>query len=212
MATQRPYFNTPLKQLQSLFNARRDDRTVLKVLLNELKHRSTGASIALKVKVQAALNEDSDNTSAKGVRENGESQNPPQSPPQHQTLKCRACGTNMRLPTRPETIAYSCPSCKAGFEAFFRDNVLNVTWEQPNQSPPPSQEEEMTELRARAILAVTPEASFALIKAAWRKACMQYHPDKHQGLPERLRLAAEREMKLINTAYRYLEAATASDF
>jgi curved DNA-binding protein CbpA len=70
----------------------------------------------------------------------------------------------------------------------------------------------MTDVQAREILGVPPSANFDAIKAAWRKASQQYHPDKHEGLPERLRKAAEAEMKRINEAYRFLEASTASDF
>gem|GEM_PF-4985651 len=70
----------------------------------------------------------------------------------------------------------------------------------------------MTDALAREVLGVSATADFAAIKAAWRKASQQYHPDKHQGLPERLRKAAESEMKRINEAFRYLEGSTATDF
>jgi DnaJ-class molecular chaperone len=70
----------------------------------------------------------------------------------------------------------------------------------------------MTDALAREILGVTASSDFAAIKAAWRKASQQYHPDKHQALPERLRKAAESEMKRINEAFRFLEGNTAADF
>lgn len=70
----------------------------------------------------------------------------------------------------------------------------------------------MTDALAREILGVTASSDFVAIKAAWRKASQQYHPDKHQALPERLRKAAEAEMKRINEAFRFLEGKTAADF
>lgn len=50
------------------------------------------------------------------------------------------------------------------------------------------------------------------IKAAWRKTCQQYHPDKRQGLPERFKQVVELETKRINDAFQYLERVTAADF
>jgi len=70
----------------------------------------------------------------------------------------------------------------------------------------------MSDAVARSLLGVSAQAGFPDIKAAWRKASQQYHPDKHQGLPERLKQAAELEMQRINEAYRFLERATADDF
>ena len=90
-------------------------------------------------------------------------------------------------------VIYSCPTCKAEFETNFKDGVLQVIWAETIQ--PDSGSEPMTETDARELLGVSASADFQTIKAAWRKASQQYHPDKHQGLPERLRRAAEVEMK-----------------
>lgn len=87
---------------------------------------------------------------------------------------------------------------------------MHVIWAESIQ--PESGSEPMNEAAARELLGVSGSADFQAIKAAWRKASQQYHPDKHQGLPERLRKAAEVEMKRINEAYRLLERTTASDF
>jgi DnaJ-domain-containing protein 1 len=107
-------------------------------------------------------------------------------------------------------LVYTCPTCKAEFETSFNDGVVQVIWAETTQPEPGSRP--MTEADARELLSVSANADFQAIKAAWRKACQQYHPDKHQGLPERLRRAAEVEMKRINEAYRLLERTTASDF
>ena len=107
-------------------------------------------------------------------------------------------------------MVYSCPTCKAEFETSFNDGVLQVVWADTNGPEAPSTP--MTEADARKLLCVSASADFPAIKAAWRKASQQYHPDKHQGLPERPRQAAEAEMKRINETYRILERATASDF
>jgi curved DNA-binding protein CbpA len=70
----------------------------------------------------------------------------------------------------------------------------------------------ITEETARSILGVPGNAPFSDIKAAWRRLCQQYHPDKHQGLPERLRKAAEVEVGRINEAYRILARVSAEEF
>lgn len=110
-----------------------------------------------------------------------------------------------------QTSAIGCPTCKADFETVFKDGLLQVVWVKAkptkNDSAAP-----MTDALARDILGLAPGADFAAIKAAWRKASQQYHPDMHQGLPERLRKAAETEMQRINEAYRFLEGSTATDF
>jgi hypothetical protein len=105
---------------------------------------------------------------------------------------------------RSQKAAYTCPECRAEFETIFRDGVLQVIWAETTQQAT----ETMTEADARKLLSVSAAADFSAIKAAWRKACQEYHPDKHQGLPERLRRAAELEMKRINEAYRLLEGRT----
>ena len=125
-------------------------------------------------------------------------------------LQCQACKTSLRVPVRPERAAYTCPTCKAEFETQFSDGVLQVIWAERAQ--PETDNATMTEAEARRVLSVSADADFSAIKAAWRKASQQYHPDKHQGLPERLRRAAEVEMKRINEAFRLLERTTASDF
>lgn len=72
--------------------------------------------------------------------------------------------------------------------------------------------EEVTVETARTILGVTTASSFADIKVAWRRLSQQYHPDKHQGLPERLKQAAALEMQRINMAYQLLARESAEEF
>lgn len=75
-----------------------------------------------------------------------------------------------------------------------------------------SNQEQMTEGLARSVLGVALNATFVEIKSAWRALSQQYHPDKHQSLPERLRKAAEVEMGRINQAYQLLARVSAQDF
>ena len=78
--------------------------------------------------------------------------------------------------------------------------------------PQPTKGEEANLETARTILGVASSASFADIKVAWRRLSQQYHPDKHQGLPERLKQAAAIEMQRINLAYQILARESAEEF
>jgi DnaJ-domain-containing protein 1 len=117
----------------------------------------------------------------------------------------------LRIAIKEGLNSYVCPSCKAEFEVQCRSGVIQVTWVEKSK-PSQSEDTGMTDSQARTILGVDRAASFVDIKAAWRKASQQYHPDKHQGLPTRLKEAAAIEMQRINAAYQYLERLTADDF
>ena len=54
-------------------------------------------------------------------------------------------------------------------------------------------------------LGLAPGASFAEIKASYRKLSMQYHPDKVAHLGEEFKKVAEEKMKEINSAYEFLQ-------
>jgi DnaJ like chaperone protein len=62
---------------------------------------------------------------------------------------------------------------------------------------------------AYAALGVTPEASPAEIKRAYRKLISQNHPDKlaARGLPESMRAVAEERSREINAAYDLIKDA-----
>lgn len=211
MASKRPYFSYTGPQLQSLFESNRQNSKVLRELLAELRHRSTPTAQSLKREVQEALA----SISTGGSRESTQTTPSPTAsapePPSHHKLTCRSCSIVLRVPVRPDKTSYNCPTCKAEFETVFKDGVFQVVWieSKPTDTGSP---DVMTDALAREILGVAATSDFTAIKAAWRKASQQYHPDKHQGLPERLRRAAELEMKRINEAFRFLEGNTAADF
>lgn len=216
MATTRPYFTATGPELRELFEDNRRDPRVLRAILAELKHRTSPTAQTLRREVERAmvLASGYNNSSVSAGRAT-----PPPPPhqqqqpsaPTHQILKCRGCSAKVRVPVRTEHSVYSCPTCKTRFETVYKDGLLQVVWVEAQASPNESTDA-MTDDVAREILGVSAGANFDAIKAAWRRSSQQYHPDKHQALPERLRRAAELEMKRINEAYRYLEASTASEF
>lgn len=55
------------------------------------------------------------------------------------------------------------------------------------------------------ILQVSPTASPAEVRAAYRRMVQLYHPDKVAGLGPELRQVAEQHMKEINSAYEQLK-------
>ncbi|VAW36658.1 DnaJ-like protein DjlA [hydrothermal vent metagenome] len=56
-----------------------------------------------------------------------------------------------------------------------------------------------------AVLGLEPGVDFAVIKKAYRKLCLQYHPDKVSHLGEEFQRVAEEKMKEINGAYDYFK-------
>lgn len=200
MASNRPYLSLSAAQLQDLFAQNKESENVLKAMVRELKHRTTPSAVALRKMVEVALAILSGEASPHGA-----------GLPSQQTINCRNCDTSLRIPVKDGKVTYVCPSCKSDFEVVGAGGVLQVTWiETRKASTKP--EPEMSDAVARSLLEVNAQAGFPDIKAAWRKASQQYHPDKHQGLPERLKQAAELEMQRINEAYRFLERATADVF
>ena len=61
------------------------------------------------------------------------------------------------------------------------------------------------ETRYYETLGLKPGASFAEIKAAYRKLSMKYHPDKVGHLGDEFKKVAEDKMKDLNVAYEYLK-------
>lgn len=59
-----------------------------------------------------------------------------------------------------------------------------------------------------AVLGLEPGADMDVIKKAYRKLSMKYHPDKVRHLGEEFRVIAEQKMKEINGAYDYFKKQT----
>lgn len=200
MASNRPYLPLSAAQLQDLFAQNKESENLLKAIERELKHRTTPSAVALRKKVEEALAILSGKVSPRGA-----------SLPSHQTINCRNCNTSLRIAVKDGKVTYVCPSCKSDFEVVWAGGVLQVTWTVTTKAST-KPEPEMSDPVARSLLGVSAQAGFPDIKTAWRRASQQYHPDKHQGLPVRLKQAAELEMQRINEAYRFLERDTADDF
>lgn len=191
-----------------LFESVKGDATTLKLILAELKHRSTPSATALRERVEKQLTAFSKTNS----------EVPPHSPPPHSApeahshhiVDCKGCGTKIRIPVKEGSIVYRCPKCKQTFEAVYRNGVMEIVFFK--EEPATSNQEQMTEELARSVLGVALNATFVEIKSAWRTLSQQYHPDKHQSLPERLRKAAEVEMGRINQAYQLLARVSAQNF
>ncbi len=61
------------------------------------------------------------------------------------------------------------------------------------------------EVQNYAVLGLEPGADFSIIKKAYRKLSMQYHPDKVGHLGDEFKKVAEEKMKEINAAYSYFK-------
>ncbi|MFN2427227.1 MAG: TerB family tellurite resistance protein [Candidatus Binatia bacterium] len=93
-----------------------------------------------------------------------------------------------------------------GLAPFLAD--FQFQWQQGfeqaggRSAPPPDRTAE-----AFAILGLSPGASPAEIKQAWRELSKEHHPDRVTHLGEELRGEAEQRMRRINAAYDTLKAA-----
>jgi DnaJ domain len=208
--TARPYFNKSSKELSDLFEQNQSDLRVVSKIYEELKHRKTPTAVSLRNELERFITE--------GGSTGPEQQQPPKPSPRQETehfVSCKHCDTRMRIPRKEMRISYRCPNCKALFEVAFVGEVIEVVFvreEASDKQEAESASSNVTADNAHEILGVSKDATFAEIKASWRKLSQQYHPDKHQGLPERLRKASEKEMEKINQAYSILSRVSAQDF
>jgi hypothetical protein len=208
MPTLRPYSQKSAKELEALFEVVKEDLPTAKLILAELKRRSTPSARALRSKVeehlQTAVTRKETDKSARTANPSGREK------PLYHVLDCKGCNTKIRIPIKNVCVIYRCPRCQLGFEAECRADVVEIVFF--IEETMTVDQGLITEEMARSILGVPFNASFSEIKAAWRKLSQQYHPDKHQGLPERLRKAAEVEVGRINHAYRILARVSAEEF
>ncbi len=208
MTLTRPYIQKTGKELEALFESSKTDLPTVKRILAELKHRKTASSALLRDKVEKYIKAgNSANEQGKTPRPEKHAETEKAS---HHIVDCKGCDKKIRIPLQEACIVYRCPKCQLSFEAKYRAGVMEIVF--LKKVTPPKNQEHITDEVARSILGVSARAPFAEIKAAWRKLSQQYHPDKHQGLPGRLRQAAELEMGRINQAYQLLQRNSAEDF
>jgi hypothetical protein len=72
---------------------------------------------------------------------------------------------------------------------------------QPEPAPPPVPVNEPEKLSAHEILGLSPSASVAQIKMAYRKRIKECHPDLFAGMDQQATALAERWTKALNAAY-----------
>lgn len=199
LASTHNYFSASDAQLRSVIEANLDNSLILREVLEELRFRSTTLAKALKREIEKNLTLNPHRTTIKKIAL------PPltESKKPH-TLVCQQCKSHILVHVQTQTTKYQCPICQSNFEACFKDNVVEIVWRQSHRGHEDA-EVYMTEALALEILGLNAACHLADIKEAWRKASQQYHPDKHQGLPMRLRQAAEYEIKRINAACHFLE-------
>lgn len=209
MPPSRPYIQKSAKELETLFETSKTDLATLKRILAELRHRKTPSALALRDKVEKHLKPTSERQEGEKSTEPPKTAPEPEKPVNH-IVECKGCRTKIRIPVKEVSLVYRCPKCQISFEAEYRAGVMEIVF--LKDEPQTAKEEQVTLEIARTILGVTAVASFADIKAAWRKMGQQYHPDKQQGLPERLKQAAAIEMQRINQAYQLLARESAEEF
>lgn len=206
MSPTRPFIQKSAKELEILFEESRADLAQVMRILAELKHRKTPSAHALRDKVENHVKSASEQPTDKALHRKAAKHERPA----NHIVECKGCSTRIRIPVREESFVYRCPKCQISFEAKYSAGVMEILF--LKDKPQPAKEYEVNIETARGILGVNAVASFADIKAAWRRLSQQYHPDKHQGLPERLQQAAAIEMQRINQAYQILARESADEF
>lgn len=73
------------------------------------------------------------------------------------------------------------------------------------QAPLPKQTGFASRADALKVLDLPPAATNAEVKAAYREACIQYHPDKVMNLSPAFQKLADEQMKKLNAAYQFLK-------
>ncbi len=207
MAT-RPYIQKTIVDLQALFEASRDNPAELKKLAAELSHRKVPKAEALAKKVSDALKGNTPKSDEPLKKESKTAEPPP--PPEDPVIDCQGCGKRLRIKRGNETREFSCPGCKATFQASFSAGVLSVVFvkiERSEPEPPPSDDAPITLKEAYKLFEADENTQWELIELARRKLIQQYHPDKVEALGPKLRAVAESEGKRINVAYDVLRIA-----
>ncbi len=121
------------------------------------------------------------------------------------SLRCPRCSHAFSVPPVPG--ASECPRCASAFTGFVGPDGFSVEWAAQQRPHSGRQEPASAILEAAELLGVSPNASAAELKRAWKKAASMYHPDKHQNLPEPVRKLAEEQMQRVNVAYDLLVAS-----
>ena len=119
-------------------------------------------------------------------------------------FQCPSCNQKIRVSLPLPKSVGKCKNCKKRFKVSS-DDAGNLYVYSVNNSQNDNSEQEMTLDDCFTILQVNKAATAQVIKAAYRKRMLEYHPDKVANLGEELRQLAERKVKQINAAYGLLK-------
>lgn len=136
----RPYFSTPIDQLQALYERANGDQRLLQSLAYELRFRDRPKAKALKTQVDSALKALIAGTDKPYLPPApGTGHKPPDVPPlePHRppssdriSVECAHCKTTNFVSTLDGvTQNLSCASCKAPYEAVFKYGVMRTKFE-----------------------------------------------------------------------------------
>lgn len=119
-------------------------------------------------------------------------------------FSCPSCHHKIRVPLPLPKGIGKCVNCQEGFKVSSDDDG-NLYIYSINNNQNDNYERALTLDDSFSVLQVNKTATAQVIKAAYRKRMLEYHPDKVSKLGEELQQLAERKAKQINAAYALLE-------
>ncbi|MBT5270517.1 MAG: J domain-containing protein [Bacteroidetes bacterium] len=88
----------------------------------------------------------------------------------------------------------------------FKDQTNSNSQQNSSAGPEPSSENATKENEPYIVLNVSPNSTWGEISSAYHKMAQMYHPDKVVGLAPEYKEIAEKQMRLINSAFNTLKS------